>query len=544
MAAQLPYPYPDELLYSVFARYFAYFSLDQTSGAVSAIAGRRWSSVAFGADLDRIALATKSTWGMEAHDIIERHTLLPFYGAFLDPAHYLDHVRRMCAPSGNARTVGNNTARQYQGRLRFCPLCAAEDMSKFGETYWRRCHQLDGVTVCVAHDRVLFDSKADFFVLHTYRDATQTISTSGGSECVSFDMEEHRVASEIAARCVAVLEGGCNKWTRIDAEVAYSRALKDQGFNIGGTKIHSKLLAKEFGSFYHDKLLRKLDKFNTRLDSNHHIKGGVGNPLENVLLQYFLEQHVEKRGLSGAFSGLALTGWKCPNESADHPDSFRIQNVVKRKSRLGADYLHAKCACGFAFSFENASDDDPLMPVPTAISGWSDSQRDKANRLFEELHSVRAVALAMKLSHRTASKLISRQASKYEATAEKIETLRRAWQQDHSRASYQALLKHDREWILSRKDRNQMSGLLPIPVERDEELASAIRAALSRMKEKGVRIRLYELSRELGFRLVRTHLADYPLSKAEVFAAFPVPPWLHTLGKLETTEDDLPSWNA
>jgi hypothetical protein len=141
------------------------------------------------------------------------------------------------------------------------------------------------------------------------------------------------------------------------------------------------------------------------------------------------------------------------------------------------------------------------MPVPTAISGWSDSQRDKANRLYEELHTVRAVALAMKVSHRTASKLISRQASKYEATPEKIENLRRAWQRDHSRASYQALLKHDREWILSRKYRNQMSGLLPIPVERDEELASAIRAALSKMKDKGVRIRLYELSRELGFRL-------------------------------------------
>jgi hypothetical protein len=137
----------------------------------------------------------------------------------------------------------------------------------------------------------------------------------------------------------------------------------------------------------------------------------------------------------------------------------------------------------------------------------------------------------MKLSHRTASKLISRQASKYEATPEKIENLRRAWQQDHSRASYQALLKHDREWILSREDRNQMTARLPIPVERDEELASAIRAALSRMKEKGVRIRLYELSRELGFKLVRTHLADYPLSKAEALAAFPVPPWLSHVGE-------------
>ncbi|MEO6843299.1 MAG: TnsD family Tn7-like transposition protein [Bradyrhizobium sp.] len=525
MAAQLPYPYPDELLYSVFARYFAYFPLDRKSGAVSAIAGRRWSSVAFGADLDRIASATKIVWGMEAHDIIERHTLLPFYGAFLDPADYLEHVRRMCAPSGNARTVGNNAARQYRGRLRFCPLCAAEDVSKFGETYWRRCHQLDGVTVCLAHDRILFDSTAEFAV-HTYRDATQTISSSGGSECVSFDMEEHRVASKIAARCIDVLEGGCNKWTRIDAEIAYSRALKDQGFNIGGMKIHSKLLDKEFGSFYHYKLLRKLDKFNTRLDSNYHIKGGVGNPLENVLLQYFLEQHVEKRGLNGAFSTLALTGWKCPNENANHQDSFRIQNVVKRKSSLGADYLHAKCTCGFAFSFETAREDDPLMPVPTAISGWADSQKDEANRLFKELHTVRAVALAMKVSHRTASKLITRQASKYEATPEKIENLRRAWQKDHSRASYQALLKYDREWIVGRKDRKQMNGLLPISVQRDEELASVIRAAITKLNENGETVRLYKLSRELGFRLVRTQLADYPLSKAEVLAVCPVPLWL------------------
>ena len=42
---------------------------------------------------------------------------------------------------------------------------------------------------------------------------------------------------------------------------------------------------------------------------------------------------------------------------------------------------------------------------------------------------------------------------------------------------------------------------------------------------------MYELSRELGFKLVRTHIADYPLSKAEVLAAFPVPPWLSHVGE-------------
>jgi TniQ len=261
MAAQLPYPYPDELLYSVFARYFAHFSLDQNSRALNAIGGRRWSSVAFGADLERIALATNNTWGIDAHNIIERHTLLPFYGAFLDSAHYLEHVRRMCASSGNARSVGNNGARQYQGRLRFCRLCVAEDMAAFGETYWRRSQQLDGVTVCIAHDRVLFDSEAAFIAMRNYNDATQTISAKGGSECVSFDKREFRVAREIAGRCVSVLEGGCNKWTRIDGEAAYSRALKDQGFNIGETKIDSKLLDKEFRTFFGYKLLRQLDNF-------------------------------------------------------------------------------------------------------------------------------------------------------------------------------------------------------------------------------------------------------------------------------------------
>jgi hypothetical protein len=132
----------------------------------------------------------------------------------------------------------------------------------------------------------------------------------------------------------------------------------------------------------------------------------------------------------------------------------------------------------------------------------------------------------MKVSHRTASKLISCEKSKFELASEKIAELRLDWEQDHSRASYQALLKHDREWILEQRGQ-KIIGRLPVPVGRDGDLASEIRAAIARIKDRGGKITLTALSEEVGFRLVRTHLDEYPLSKAEVLAVCPIPPWLH-----------------
>ena len=35
--------------------------------------------------------------------------------------------------------------------MRYCPLCAAADREKHGETYWHRKHQLPGVEICLKH---------------------------------------------------------------------------------------------------------------------------------------------------------------------------------------------------------------------------------------------------------------------------------------------------------------------------------------------------------------------------------------------------------
>src|SRR4030042_7010586 len=54
---------------------------------------------------------------------------------------------------------GINTSRvKVPQFLRYCPECVSEDFERWGETYWRRTHQLPGVLVCTDHKGGLANS--------------------------------------------------------------------------------------------------------------------------------------------------------------------------------------------------------------------------------------------------------------------------------------------------------------------------------------------------------------------------------------------------
>jgi hypothetical protein len=161
MVAQLPFPYPDELLYSVYARHFAYFGSDSLSASLREVVRKSWRSFYFGREIDRLAEQTHHTWGMDSHEIIEGHTLLPYHGSFFEPSEYLECVRSFCTFDGGPNSFYSSVAGfQLHGFKRFCPLCVSEDIEQLGETYWRRSHQLFGVTICTVHNQVLFNCEA------------------------------------------------------------------------------------------------------------------------------------------------------------------------------------------------------------------------------------------------------------------------------------------------------------------------------------------------------------------------------------------------
>lgn len=85
--------------------------------------------------------------GLSDQDFVCSHTCKPFYGAF-------ECTSRWCHPHGaNERGSPNNPMLNHR-RFGYylCPQCASEDLEFWGRSYWRRSHQIVGVSWCSKHE--------------------------------------------------------------------------------------------------------------------------------------------------------------------------------------------------------------------------------------------------------------------------------------------------------------------------------------------------------------------------------------------------------
>src|SRR5260370_38592068 len=89
MNLSLPRPYDDELVYSVFARHFAYMQPTVIVSAHRSIDNHKWFSTRYVRGAAQLAEKTRLIWGLSGLQILDRHTLLPFNGAFLQPEVHL-----------------------------------------------------------------------------------------------------------------------------------------------------------------------------------------------------------------------------------------------------------------------------------------------------------------------------------------------------------------------------------------------------------------------------------------------------------------------
>lgn len=160
MITSFPSLYPDELLYSLFARYHAQSGHIAYVFAAEELFERRTTkpSVEFVDRLkpDALQLITRN---MSIEQVIERHTMFPYY------ARLLPRDRRkqalMLMTQGDERyhnLLYMTKSKRLDRYLRYCPICAMEDREQHGETYWHRSHQMTGVDVCPWHGCFLKNS--------------------------------------------------------------------------------------------------------------------------------------------------------------------------------------------------------------------------------------------------------------------------------------------------------------------------------------------------------------------------------------------------
>jgi hypothetical protein len=492
----LPRPYEDELLYSVFARHFAYTQPREAVSAYISIAGSHYVSIKYGRNLQALADDTAPIWALSADDIVERHTMLPFYGSFLAPDVY-ENCRRGFLGGGKAIPTGklglNNSNIKEAKRLRFCSSCAAEDLDRLGETYWRRTHQMTGALVCTVHGEVLCDSEAGSSANFSkrFQDATQHIRIDDCKPCVEFEPAELAVATELSERCASTLSGEVSRWMSPGRNEMYRQYTIDAGYTHGRKKVETtklgEAIVERFGPGF-------LGKVGFKAEANHRLfcdiyseSRGVLHPLVHVLVQMFLERLAEtgSGGWNHRSARMRQTDWKCPNPYYRHDADFRLPHVVLRRSKDRSEYLHARCECGFVFAFRGASEADPSMPEISRTISCGPAFEAEAKRLFQVFKSINGVAKAMDVERRAVRRLLSGRKSAFEAEPGEIVRRREEWRTRRSRPAYQYLLRNDRTWILAQEKLENQGNRGPRakPVEVDEATAAAIRTAAAQLLE-------------------------------------------------------------
>lgn len=155
MLALFPDPYPDELFYSVCARYSDRVNYRSDRALSNDLFGSR-SALAI-VDLPSRLSYIESNLPFGHHRssdrIIDENTMLPFYALFLPPERLKRIRQEMKGNSGSAvhMLTGIMTGHIRLDRFRFCPSCSKKDREEFGEFYWHRIHQIPAVDVCSRH---------------------------------------------------------------------------------------------------------------------------------------------------------------------------------------------------------------------------------------------------------------------------------------------------------------------------------------------------------------------------------------------------------
>ena len=162
MLGSFPTPYPDELLYSVVARYHIRSgnkSFRQTHEELFETVELQPDKIALPNNLNFLINQLPQGSKLTVESLIKRNTLYSFFRSFLTPVEIYSFKDLLRTKSSTSIPQAAKISDKERGRvLKFCLKCRLEDEQKYGEAYWHRQHQIPGMLMCVQHKLPLLNS--------------------------------------------------------------------------------------------------------------------------------------------------------------------------------------------------------------------------------------------------------------------------------------------------------------------------------------------------------------------------------------------------
>lgn len=253
MLPYFPRPYPDELLYSLLARYHRHTCSMSPKHTIEDLFGSRQvrASVALPGHLGALAQHLPPEWGLTGERMALELTLFPYFVAFQRPG--VD--RSVLTAMIDGSTVGIHmrlgvtaSAVRAPAMLQFCPLCHGEAVARWGEAYWHRVHQLPGVLVCPEHKVPVLASSVSVTPDQQHEFIPATDETCRFAEVPSAISDAcPALLSDIALRSVRLLESLPVRRDPMVLATCYRQALHERGLASPEGRVDQNQLHEKFG---------------------------------------------------------------------------------------------------------------------------------------------------------------------------------------------------------------------------------------------------------------------------------------------------------
>jgi len=570
MVSFFPKPYPDEILYSVLARY--HIRSGNTSPKVTL--RELFSSTSTVATADLPSNLNSLSENLQpfphytAEELIYKYTLYPFYSVFLPPnraSQVKESMKAECGGDIHTRAGIMASSVTMPRYFRFCPNCLKEDLQKYGEAYWHRLHQTPGVLVCPVHAVTLPDSIVPIqgFNQHEYQAASpeNCLITPNQQIYSKETLEKFRLlAQDILWLMNSKLSAKEPDWFRR----RYIALLIEKGLATATGRVHQKRLLDNFVFFYGREMLEALDSM-VDYEEEHNWVFGIArkhrksfHPVRHLLMMRFLAGSTEEFfNIDYDYKPFGDAPWLCLNAAADHylkpvVTNLAISRCCDTKKPVGT----FRCLCGMIYCRTGPDETEDHQYRIGKIKAYGTVWEHKLRELVEvQRLGLRATARQLKVATRTVNryalrlKLDTSWQSSHDnelvqfqeqpegdvnSAGESQTRHRERWltlQLEHPEASkttlrqmapatYAWLYKNDTEWL------NQNSPTLRVPVsanhrvdwqQRDKLVLAQVQDVVQLLvnAQKPIKLTIGRIGKTLDLQaLLEQHLAQMPLTKA------------------------------
>lgn len=351
MIACFPDPYPDEVLYSICARYSDRVNYPRKVDVIKELFGEncRTARIDLVRHLDYLLSMLLVENQYTATDFINNHTFLPYYRPFISKKRAASIIESMLKVGvrSSIRTEGAMQPEVPKPEwVRFCPVCVDEDRRNFGEAYWHRLHQLPGIFVCPTHSVFLENSRLrfvprinnpEFISAEKAREPKQVQQLKSHNSVHNFFLK-------LAKDALWLLTYHNYKHDLIDLNDQYMILARKHGFETQNGQFDKRCFSREFFEEYPNDVLELLGSQGTFIYPNPWLNYFIASPkilqhpLRHLLVIHFFQhtaetffKNINRRLISQDTGYFGKGPWPCFNPKCN----FFMEKVIEY-----FDYTH------------------------------------------------------------------------------------------------------------------------------------------------------------------------------------------------------------